>query len=164
MPPSQSRELELRLITSHSIPTPRSCYVGGGRAINSGALSSALVSQKHRYALSRLECLCVIHRAVSETLWQFVRNRASPANSPPIHLRDDVFSHASCWSSSPTKMPSTPVIPTQPSLAAHQIRSIMEADGAFQLEKRIPLPFLIREHARKFQWGCSDGIVWRRAS
>ncbi|CAM9937137.1 unnamed protein product, partial [Hapterophycus canaliculatus] len=45
-----------------------------------------------------------------------------------------------------------------------RIRSIMEADGAFQLEKRLPMPFLIREHARKFQWGCSDGIVWRRAS
>ncbi|CAM9134685.1 unnamed protein product [Pylaiella littoralis] len=43
-----------------------------------------------------------------------------------------------------------------------RIRALMEANGAFQLEKRIPMPFLIREHARKFQWGCSDGTVWRR--
>lgn len=43
-----------------------------------------------------------------------------------------------------------------------QIRGLMEADGNFELEKRLPMPFLIREHARKFQWGCSDGTVWRR--
>jgi hypothetical protein len=24
------------------------------------------------------------------------------------------------------------------------------------------MPFLIREHARKFQWGCSHAVVWRR--
>ncbi len=24
------------------------------------------------------------------------------------------------------------------------------------------VPFLIREHARKFQWGCSHAVVWRR--
>ena len=23
-------------------------------------------------------------------------------------------------------------------------------------------PFLIREHARKFQWGCSDLTVWQK--
>eukprot|EP00904_Undaria_pinnatifida_P006127 jgi/Undpi1/2644/HiC_scaffold_13.g06022.m1 len=44
------------------------------------------------------------------------------------------------------------------------IRIIMEADGNFQLEERLPMPFLIREHAREFQWGCSDGLVWRRMS
>lgn len=38
----------------------------------------------------------------------------------------------------------------------------MESGGHFRLEKREPMPFLIREHARKFQWGCSDGTVWRR--
>ncbi|CBN77361.1 conserved unknown protein [Ectocarpus siliculosus] len=45
-----------------------------------------------------------------------------------------------------------------------RIRSIMEADDAFELERRCSMPFLIREHARKFQWGCSDGTVWRRKS
>ena len=24
------------------------------------------------------------------------------------------------------------------------------------------MPFLIREHSRKFQWGCSHAVVWRR--
>ncbi|CAN0427994.1 unnamed protein product, partial [Laminaria digitata] len=36
-----------------------------------------------------------------------------------------------------------------------QIRSIMETDGNFKLEERLAMPFLIREHAREFQWGCS---------
>ncbi|CAM9479759.1 unnamed protein product [Phaeothamnion confervicola] len=35
-------------------------------------------------------------------------------------------------------------------------------EPSFALEKRQPMPFIIREHARKFQWGVSDGTVWRR--
>jgi hypothetical protein len=31
-----------------------------------------------------------------------------------------------------------------------------------QLVHEEDVPFLIREHARKFQWGCSHGTVWRR--
>jgi len=30
----------------------------------------------------------------------------------------------------------------------------------FEYVHREDVPFLIREHARKFQWGCSDGTVW----
>lgn len=33
---------------------------------------------------------------------------------------------------------------------------------AFTLERKKDLPFLIREHARKFQWSVSLGTVWRR--
>jgi SAM-dependent methyltransferase len=44
------------------------------------------------------------------------------------------------------------------------LQSIMQQEGAFQLESRCDMPFLIREHARKFQWGVSDCTVWRRSS
>ncbi|KAG2498281.1 hypothetical protein HYH03_003542 [Edaphochlamys debaryana] len=32
----------------------------------------------------------------------------------------------------------------------------------FDLVASEDVPFLIREHARKFQWGCSQALVWRR--
>jgi putative 4-mercaptohistidine N1-methyltranferase len=35
-------------------------------------------------------------------------------------------------------------------------------DGAFTLEETADLPFLIREHARKFQWSVAQATVWRR--
>ena len=31
----------------------------------------------------------------------------------------------------------------------------------FELVEESDVPFLIREHARKFQWGCSHATVWR---
>ena len=34
--------------------------------------------------------------------------------------------------------------------------------SSFQLEKELNLPFLIREHERKFQFGVSLGMLWRR--
>ena len=37
-----------------------------------------------------------------------------------------------------------------------------ELSQSFELLETHDMPFLIREHARKFQWGCSDGTVWRR--
>ncbi len=33
---------------------------------------------------------------------------------------------------------------------------------AFALERRLDLPFLLREHARKFQWGVADATLWIR--
>mmetsp|Transcript_31829 Transcript_31829/g.82406 ORF Transcript_31829/g.82406 Transcript_31829/m.82406 type:complete len:314 (-) Transcript_31829:51-992(-) len=36
--------------------------------------------------------------------------------------------------------------------------------GSFELVHQEDMPFLIREHVRKFQWGCSHGTVWRRRS
>lgn len=35
---------------------------------------------------------------------------------------------------------------------------------AFTLEERKDMPFLIREHRRKFTWGVADGTVWRRSA
>jgi putative 4-mercaptohistidine N1-methyltranferase len=32
----------------------------------------------------------------------------------------------------------------------------------FELAGRRDMPFIMRDHIRKFQWGCSDGTVWRR--
>ncbi|PSC67344.1 4-mercaptohistidine N1-C-terminal domain [Micractinium conductrix] len=32
----------------------------------------------------------------------------------------------------------------------------------FDLVEEAEVPFLIREHRRKFQWGCSHAMVWRR--
>jgi hypothetical protein len=37
---------------------------------------------------------------------------------------------------------------------------IMSAN--FKLVHEEDVPFLIREHARKFQWGCSHGSVWKK--
>ncbi len=35
--------------------------------------------------------------------------------------------------------------------------------GAFRREARLDVPFLIREHRRKFQWSVAEATVWRRA-
>lgn len=39
------------------------------------------------------------------------------------------------------------------------LSDIMSARG-FSLVDRRDMPFLIRDHARKFQWGCSDATIW----
>lgn len=41
------------------------------------------------------------------------------------------------------------------------LSSLMVSNG-FELTDRKDMPFLMREHVRKFQWGCSDGTIWRR--
>ncbi len=40
------------------------------------------------------------------------------------------------------------------------LREILEPD--FELMRTLDLPFLIREHARKFQWSVSNAGLWRR--
>ena len=40
------------------------------------------------------------------------------------------------------------------------LTAALEAD--FELVHEENMPFLIREHNRKFQWGCSHGTVWKR--
>ena len=43
------------------------------------------------------------------------------------------------------------------------IRALLESSaGGFDLVDQSDLPFLIKEHDRKFQWGCSHATVWRR--
>jgi len=44
-------------------------------------------------------------------------------------------------------------------LSADTVSEMLTARGMKLVERR-DMPFLIREHARKFQWGCSDGTVW----
>lgn len=34
--------------------------------------------------------------------------------------------------------------------------------GAFEFERAMDLPFLIREHRRKFQWSVAEASVWKR--
>jgi hypothetical protein len=41
------------------------------------------------------------------------------------------------------------------------LRSHLEP--AFQLEATRDLPFLIREHARKYQWSVAQASLWRRS-
>jgi hypothetical protein len=41
-----------------------------------------------------------------------------------------------------------------------EVRAALEPE--FELVHREDMPFLIREHARKFQWGVSDCTVWRK--
>ena len=36
-------------------------------------------------------------------------------------------------------------------------------EPAFQLESTRDLPFLIREHARKYQWSVAQASLWRRS-
>ena len=40
------------------------------------------------------------------------------------------------------------------------LKQILGADFVFQTSK--DLPFLIREHERKFQWSVAQASVWRR--
>merc|ERR1711957_300032 len=42
------------------------------------------------------------------------------------------------------------------------LKTEMEKGGHFELVKEGNMPFIIREHARKFSWGCSHLTVWRR--
>lgn len=46
------------------------------------------------------------------------------------------------------------------SCALEQIEEILS--GAFGLERSFNLPFLIREHLRKYEWGVAEVSVWRR--
>jgi putative 4-mercaptohistidine N1-methyltranferase len=40
------------------------------------------------------------------------------------------------------------------------IRSVLESE--FALQRFVDLPFLIREHARKFQWSVAQATLWKR--
>ena len=43
------------------------------------------------------------------------------------------------------------------------VAAILESDaGGFDLVDQTDVPFLIKEHDRKYQWGCSHATVWRR--
>jgi putative 4-mercaptohistidine N1-methyltranferase len=46
--------------------------------------------------------------------------------------------------------------------AWESIKEILAPD--FELQRHFDMPFLIREHLRKFQWGVSQASVWRRTS
>ncbi|CAM9764511.1 unnamed protein product [Chrysoparadoxa australica] len=45
--------------------------------------------------------------------------------------------------------------------SAQGVFRVMKEEG-FELMRQQPMPFLIREHRRKFQWGCSDGMTFIR--
>ena len=45
--------------------------------------------------------------------------------------------------------------------SSHVLKSLLSS--SFQLERELNLPFLIREHERKFQFGVSLGMLWRRS-
>ncbi len=44
--------------------------------------------------------------------------------------------------------------------SADALNVILSVD--FDKVDETDMPFLIREHVRKFQWGCSHAVVWRR--
>ena len=50
--------------------------------------------------------------------------------------------------------------------SAEQIKSIMSRSLScpFELVHRQDMPFLIREHERKFQYGVSDCMVWKKSA
>ncbi len=47
-------------------------------------------------------------------------------------------------------------------LSAETLRNVL--DGAFEFRRQVDVPFLIREHARKYQWSVSWAGVWQRRS
>jgi hypothetical protein len=42
------------------------------------------------------------------------------------------------------------------------VDAITELLRGFDRVRRLDLPFLIREHARKYQWSVAEATVWRR--
>ena len=48
----------------------------------------------------------------------------------------------------------------QPEDSFSQVQQILSP--YFELVHREDMPFLIREHARKYQWGVSDCLVWKK--
>jgi hypothetical protein len=50
---------------------------------------------------------------------------------------------------------------TQGERSSAALEKLMTARG-FELVHQEDMPFLIREHVRKFQWGCSHAVVWRK--
>ena len=40
--------------------------------------------------------------------------------------------------------------------------ALTSTEGGFDLVEQSDQPFLIKEHDRKYQWGCSHATVWRR--
>lgn len=51
--------------------------------------------------------------------------------------------------------------PGKPARGIEGLRAAMA--GSFELVREVDLPFVIREHARKFQWSMAHATVWRRA-
>jgi putative 4-mercaptohistidine N1-methyltranferase len=50
----------------------------------------------------------------------------------------------------------------QPVRAIDGIRSVLES--GFTLRRSVDLPFLIREHARKFQWSVAQATLWKKVN
>ena len=48
----------------------------------------------------------------------------------------------------------------RPVRTLENLRALLEPD--FALDRSLDLPFLIREHARKFQWSVAEASVWTR--
>jgi hypothetical protein len=48
----------------------------------------------------------------------------------------------------------------KPVRSADAVAAVLSPD--FEAVASEDVPFIIREHARKFQWGCSHAVVWRR--
>lgn len=48
----------------------------------------------------------------------------------------------------------------KPVWTADRLRQLLAPH--FELVEESEVPFLIREHRRKFQWGVSHAMVWRR--
>lgn len=44
--------------------------------------------------------------------------------------------------------------------ALEEIQAILK--GSFALKKHFEMPFFLREHARKYQWGVSQASIWKR--
>lgn len=50
-----------------------------------------------------------------------------------------------------------------PVFAADEVKKFLAKSG-FTLVEESEMPFLIREHRRKYQWGCSHATVWKNAN
>eukprot|EP00050_Salpingoeca_kvevrii_P007888 m.299312 g.299312 ORF g.299312 m.299312 type:complete len:320 (+) comp14100_c0_seq1:1567-2526(+) len=50
----------------------------------------------------------------------------------------------------------------KPVRSADRLRELLEATGKLELVHQSEMPFIIRNHIRRYQWGISCAMVWRR--
>ena len=83
---------------------------------------------------------------------------ASRAASPASRAASPASRAASPASRAASPAPDAPYRRTFDAIEA----ALTSHEGGFDLVEQTDLPFLIKEHERKFQWGVSHATVWRR--
>ena len=88
-------------------------------------------------------------------LWRAKCKRAAPWRSRPHYNYHHIFNR---YTAPEEQIPKAG--DATPSTTA--LEEEMTSLGFELAQPRENVPFLIREHARKFQWGVSESSVWRK--